>query len=662
MENKKIPKILAPCGDMDALKAAIANGADALYLGLDLFNARIRAKNFTLDNIEEAIRLAHANGVFVYVTLNIAIYDKEIESVLDYVDKIYLAGADALIVSDLGIASLIKKYYPDFEIHGSTQCTAHNLDGVTFLNEKMGASQVVLARELPKKEIEYITKNTDAKIEIFVHGAHCMSVSGQCLMSYAMGGRSGNRGECAQPCRLQYKMCQKSSYPLSLKDMSLNSHITEIIDTGVNTLKIEGRMKSADYVGGAVSIWRKLLDEKRNATNREKQTLEALFSRQGFTDGYFTNNITSKMLGVRTDENKEATKSYESTKNELARVKINLYGKFMLGKNAELTVTLGEKSVTAYGDIVEEAINAPISTEDIIKSLSKLGNTPFEIGNIQIEKDDSIMVRVSSLNALRRKAIDLFFSMGREEREHTYIPKKATQDSVKLRSALFSDVSQIPENANYFDIIFLYADRYQKDQRVNGICLPPVILDSEWNEIEAKLIEAKNSGVEYALITNIGQIDRVKKYGFKMIFDYRFNVFNGPCVDFLHENGAESVILSPELTLPQINDLKGNRVIAYGKIPIMTMHKCILKDTYGCDKCKGYLQDRQNASFYVEGIFGHRNIIYNSVPIYMADRLDKIKDFSHHFIFANETKRECYDIIEAYKHKLQPKGNVKRIK
>ena len=387
MENNKLPKILAPCGDMDALKAAIGSGADALYLGLDLFNARIRAKNFTLDNIEEAIRLAHANGVKVYVTLNIAIYDREIQSVLDYVDKLWHAGADALIVSDLGIASLIREYYPDFEIHASTQCTAHNLDGVNFLHEKMGVAQVVLARELPKREIEYISKNTNAKTEIFVHGAHCMSVSGQCLMSYAMGGRSGNRGECAQPCRLPYKMCQKTAYPLSLKDMSLNNHIPEIISSGAHTLKIEGRMKSSDYVGGTVSVWRRLIDEKRNATKEEKATLEGLFSRQGFTDGYFVSSITSKMLGVRTDENKEQTKNIAPCfSGELPKVKISMHGSFQIGKASELTVICGEKTVTATGDVVENAINAPTSREDIVKSLSKLGNTPFELENIEITR------------------------------------------------------------------------------------------------------------------------------------------------------------------------------------------------------------------------------------------------------------------------------------
>lgn len=651
---------------MDALKASIKGGADAVYLGLDLFNARIRAKNFTFDNIDEAIRLAHANGVKVFVTLNIAVHNKEINSALDYVGKLWLSGADALIVADLGIASLIKRFYPDFEIHASTQCTVHNLDGAELLYEKMGASQVVLARELSKENIEYISKNTSAKTEIFVHGAHCMSVSGQCLMSYAMGGRSGNRGECAQPCRLPYKICQKSSYPLSLKDMSLNGHVDEIINLGVDTLKIEGRMKSADYVYGTVSVWRKLIDEKRNATREEKSTLEALFSRQGFTDGYFVNSISSKMLGVRTDENKEATKDALNTLSvndvNLPRVKIDIFGEFILGQKSKLTLTSASKSVTVYGDVVESAINAPISRDDIAKSLSKLGNTPFEARDVKIEKSENIMVRVSSLNALRRQAVNMLLDMGREERKHDYRVGNHKNNGLSLRTAMFSSVSQIPENYSYFDVIFLYADRYKVDERVNGICLPPVIFDSEADEIYDNVKYAKENGVKYALITNVGQIKRIQEIGLEMIFDFRFNAFNLPCVDFLHSLGAKSVILSPELTLPQLNDMRGNRVIAYGKIPVMTTHKCVLKDTYGCDKCKGYLQDRQNASFFVEGIFGHRNVIYNSVPIYMADRLDKIKDFSHHFIFTNETKKECFDVIEAYKKNKEPKGNVKRIK
>ena len=299
-----------------------------------------------------------------------------------------------------------------------------------------------------------------------------------------------------------------------------------------------------------MSVWRKLIDQKRNANNQERGTLEALFSRQGFTDGYFTNNVSSKMLGIRTDENKEVTKQLSSvTHTELKKVKINVYGKFILNEKAELTVTCGGKTVTCYGDVVENAINAPISEENIVKNLTKLGNTPFEVGQIQIEKSDNIMIRVSSLNALRRNAIDLLFYMGREPKNYGYMPEKSTQDSIKSKTALFSDLSQIPQNYDYFDIIFLYADRYEKDNRVNGICLPPVILDSEWDEIYRKAENAKKDGVKYALITNIGQIEKMQKIGFDMIFDFRFNVFNAPCVNFLRNNGAKSVILSPELTI-----------------------------------------------------------------------------------------------------------------
>lgn len=662
MRKQKIPQILAPAGDMDALVSAVIAGADAIYLGLDLFNARIRAKNFTLDNVGEAIRLCHAHGVRVYVTLNIAIYDKEINSVLAYVDRLWVLGVDALIVSDLGIASLIRENYPNFEIHASTQCSAHSLSGVEFLNEKMGARQVVLARELPENEIKYISSKSKARTEIFVHGAHCMSFSGQCLMSYAMGGRSGNRGECAQPCRLPYKINGKSGYPLSLKDMSLSGHIDSIISSGVDTLKIEGRMKSADYVGGTVSVWRRLIDEGRNATKTEKSTLEGLFSRQGFTDGYFTGKMNSSMLGIRSEENKETTRGLQIEKRELKKVEIQLQGSFILGKKAEITLIWGEKSVTVYGDTVEMAINAPTSREDIIKSLSKLGQTPFVLGSAEIEKSENIMVRVSTLNALRREAIEKLFDTGRTPKNSSYTPKKQTQVGTKFKSAMFAYESQIPDNCDYFDIIYVYIDRYFGDKRVNGVCIPPIVLDSEWGTVKEKLIMARENGIEYALATNVGQIKPLLELGFKVNADFRFNVFNEPCVRFLREQGIESVMLSPELTLPQINDLKGNSVIAYGKIPVMTTFKCMLKDTFGCDKCKGYIQDRQSASFYAEGIFGHRSVIYNSVPIYMADRLSMLKNHSLHFIFTSEARQECYDVIEAYKNGIMPKGSIKRIK
>ena len=656
--EKKLPELLAPCGDYNSLVGAISAGADAVYLGLDLFNARMRAENFTTENIGEAVALAHAHGVKVYVTLNIQVYERELNQVLEYIDKIYLSGADALIVADLGVASLIKEHYPDFEIHGSTQCTVHSLEGVKLLNERLGMSRVVLARELPREEIEYISKNSKAETEIFVHGAHCMSVSGQCLMSYTMGGRSGNRGECAQPCRLQYKMNKEKSYPLSLKDMSLCQHINEIINSGTASLKIEGRMKDDSYVYGVISTYRRLLKEKREATSKERKYLSDLFSRQGFTDGYFVSKIDKSMLGIRPSD----SKSPEKQEITLKKAELTAYAELIIGKRAMLTLRSKNKEVTVYGDIVNEAINAPMSDIDIKKRLSKFGSTPYEITDITIKKSESIMMPVSSLNALRRQAYEELTRVGRQSKNKTYTPRTKKYHLKKLRTALFSRVEQIPENSDYFDRAYVYIDRYVSGCKANGVCLPPVIFDSQWQEIEELLKNARKDGIKYALVSNIGQIENVKALGFEIMLDFRFNVFNSKTADFLLEQGAENLILSPELTLPQLRDLSGLSVVAYGKIPVMTTHKCILSDTFGCDSCQGTIEDRQGAKMYAEGIYGHRNIIYNSVPIYMADRLDKIASHSHHFIFTNENKRECYDIIESYKKALPPKSDVRRIK
>ena len=662
MEDKRyIPELLCPAGDKEALCAAIAGGADAVYFGTDMFNARIRAGNFTLDEAREAIKLCHAHGVKAYITLNIAIHERELDTVLEYVGSLYRSGADALIVSDLGVMSLIKQHFPNFEIHASTQCTAHNLDGVGFLFLN-GCKRVVVARELDRENLNYICKGTDAEIEMFIHGAHCMSVSGQCLMSYAMGGRSGNRGECAQPCRLPYRIGNKQGYPLSLKDMSLSSHMKEISNMGVASLKIEGRMKSPSYVYGVASSYRKMLNEGRDATKGEKEGLSRLFSRQGFSDGYFMSNISSAMLGIRSEENKEQSRSLEDKPIVLPKVKVDIFAKFIEGERAELTLKVRDHSVTVYGDTVERAVNAPMSEEDLKRSLSKLGNTPYEAGRVEIVKSDSVMMRISSLNALRREATDKLFDPEREYVEASYHQTYQRYKKAFVRSAVFSKISQIPDDVSYFDRVYVYADRYEKGCHVNGIMLPPVILDNEWDIIEAKMKEAYADGVKYALITNIGQIERAIKYGFEISADYRFNVFNRPCVDYLRSVGFDTVVLSPELTLRQSEDMAGNTVIVYGNVPVMTTHKCIIKDTAGCDKCRTYMTDRMGASFYAEGIFGHRNIIYNSVPIYMADKISTVSDFSHHFIFSNETKEQVADIIYAYKNGLSTDKKIKRIK
>jgi putative protease len=673
MDKRHVPELLLPCGDMDALLGAISAGADAVYFGMDIFNARIRANNFTLDNVSEAISLCHAHNIKVFVTLNIGIYEKEIPLLLEYVSRLWEAGADALIISDLGIISLVREKFPDFEIHASTQATVHNLDGVKKLSE-MGASRVVLARELDKKNMAYIAKGKTAELEAFVHGAHCMSVSGQCLMSYLLGGRSGNRGECAQPCRLPYSIMKKQSYLLSLKDMSLSSHLTELSEMGIDSLKVEGRMKSEDYVYGVGKIYRRLLDSEKNANYDDLATLSALFSRQGFTDGYFERKIGASMLGVRSDENKEQSKQAKTEIPPIKKVKIDAHIVLRAGEKATLTLKNGEKEVTVHGDIVEIARNAPMSSEDIIKNLSKLGQTPFEMGNVTVDKDESIIIRVSSLNALRRDGVLALLSLDREKIEAEYIPSEIKSPS-KIRTAFFLNPNEIPEDLSYFDRVYVYLDRYDSSlDGINGICMPPVIFDSEWDEIEKMLENAKKCGIKYALVSNIGQIERVKKHGFIIQASHRFNAFNRPCVEVLHKNGFDKVIMSPELTLARLSDFKGESVIVYGKLPMMTVHKCLLKDTCGCKIAKNfekdnvscrsrtYMVDRTGASFFVSGAYAHLNVIFNSVPIYMADKIDTLSAFSHHFIFTDEKREDCEKIIEAYKKRLPTSAKIRRIK
>ncbi|MBR5314755.1 MAG: U32 family peptidase, partial [Clostridia bacterium] len=309
---KKLPELLAPVGSEETLGAAIKAGADAVYLGGKLYNARMNAKNFDSDGIKRAVELCHSNGVRLYITLNTLIYDRNFKDALKYAEELYKSGVDALITADVGLSRTIKKELPDFELHASTQMTGHNVAAAEYLAE-MGFSRMVCAREMSKNDINELVKKSPIEIEMFIHGAMCVCQSGQCLMSSFIGNRSGNRGECAQPCRLPYN----NGYPISLKDMCLANHVKELIDMGVASLKIEGRMKSPSYVYSVVSTYRKLLDENRNATPKEIEKLASVFSRGGFSDGYFVGKIDNNMLGIRSSTDKEATKNTSVKMNVL---------------------------------------------------------------------------------------------------------------------------------------------------------------------------------------------------------------------------------------------------------------------------------------------------------------------------------------------------------
>ncbi len=560
----KKPELLAPAGSFETLESAILAGADAVYLGGKIYNARMNAKNFDSEAMKRAVELCHSNGVRLYVTLNTLIYDRCFRDALKYAEELYKDGVDALITADIGFSKKLHEYLPDFELHGSTQMTGHNVDSAEYL-AKMGFSRMVCAREMSKANITELVRKSPIEIEMFIHGAMCVCQSGQCLMSSFIGGRSGNRGECAQPCRLPYN----NSYPVSLKDMCLAEHVTELVDMGVTSLKIEGRMKSPDYVYSVVSTYRRLLDENRNASKKEVERLASVFSRGGFSDGYFVGKIDNGMLGVRSSDDKEATR-----KTNVKHTKV------------------GEK-------------------KSEIKVPERKGSLP---GNVTIETSE--------------KRCD------------------------KINTARFYNAESIPKT-DYFDIIYLPLEKFTKG-KANGIVMPPVIFDSECENIERQLKIAKNNGAVHCLVGNIGHIELAKKYGFFIHGDYRLNIYNNS--SFKCFDDMESVIVSPELTLAQIRDIKGKKsVIVYGKVPLMTLEKRTGQKV---------LRDRKRVAFPVLKESG-REIVVNSVPIYMADKeefLRKSGIYDRHFIFTNESKDEVLSVINAYKTKKTCNNNVKRIK
>ncbi|MBE6549873.1 MAG: U32 family peptidase [Ruminococcaceae bacterium] len=669
-ERKKLPELLAPAGSLDALKAAIDGGADAIYVGGSSFNARINAKNFTAEELREGAKLAHAYGAKLYVTTNTLIHDIERTAFLKAAEEAYLCGADALIIADVGAARLVSERIP-IELHASTQFSGHNADAARFLAEN-GFSRMVCAREMSETELRRFVAESPIEAEVFVHGALCVCHSGQCLFSSIVGGRSGNRGECAQPCRLPYRTSKgKTDYPLSLKDLSLARHIPKLIDMGVASLKIEGRMKSPEYVRDVTRIWRRLLDEGRGADDRDMQELSQIFSRGGFTDGYFTERIDGKMLGIRSDTDKERTRSLEAFTGITKKMPIEILA--TVKKGEPMSLTEKTSNITVLGEAPMDAINAPIDAETVKRSLSKWGNTPYVPKSVEVEIDSGVMTPISSLNALRRALCDELLKDLSDMRSISDI-KKETLPSYKKekptqsRSAVFYRAENILSEAReYFDIIYLPIHEY--NGQTNGVMLPAVIYDGEMERIEKMLQRAKAMGAEHILVGNYGHLLLARNSGFHIHGDLRLNVTNETSAAVCMENGFEDMILSPELTLAQMRDIKGRSfAVVYGRLPLMVTEKCIGKEISDCNTCKrgrAELVDRKGARFPVFNDGAHRSLIFNSVPIYMADKMRDVESkgiIMHHYIFTVETPNEVRAIINAYKKGTPPSVPVRRIK
>lgn len=649
-------EILAPAGSMESLIAGVRSGANALYLGGKAFNARRNAGNFNYDELKEAVIYCHQRGVKVYLTLNILVNDDEWTLAYETVYQALEAGVDAFIVQDIGIAKMIKTHFPQARLHGSTQMSIMTPSGAAFA-EEMGFSRIVLPREMNLDEIAQMKKSTNLELELFVHGALCMCVSGQCYLSSVIGSRSGNRGLCAQPCRLPFSAKgDKNEYALSLKDLSLVSHLNEL--DGITSLKIEGRMKRPEYVSAAVTAVKNAIDGTLNNDNMHH--LKSIFSRSGFTDGYFTGKLGSNMFGTRQKEDvisaKEVLKDISHRyDNENPLLPIDLHLVCKANEKCSLTASALGKTVTVIGDVPEKAINKPMSADSLEKRLSKLGGTQFYAGNICAEVDGGLILPVSKINELRRQAVEKICRQ--DKKEVTAIPLRTPEKSVKnskpYANASFKSAEQIPDK-HPFKNVFIPLDSTLEDFIDNraGVALPRGLFGIE-DKIKERLKKLKKAGVKKALCGNIGAYKLADDMGFEVFGDFGLNIYNS-----ISANMIRHPILSFELTNNQANNINAQDtgLIVYGKIPLMLTRNCPVKNSIGCFECgrHGRLTDRKGYEFEVLCCEYPCVELLNCHPIYMLDRLDEIKTDFVHFYFTTESIGEVEHIIDLYKNGAKP--------
>ncbi len=647
-----LPELLAPAGSPEALYAAIEAGADAVYLGLreGVSNARVCAVNFTREELDALIPYCHAHGVKVYVTLNTLVHGKEMEDLTGVARALDEMGVDALIVADLGLAAAVSAACPTLPLHASTQTFCHSTRTADALYG-MGFSRVVLARETSEENMRAVTARALAETEVFIHGALCVSHSGECLFSSLVGGRSGNRGYCAQPCRLPYN----GKPLLSLKDLCLATHIPKLIEMGVASLKIEGRMKSPDYVYGVTRIFRRLLDEGRAATAAEMRELERIFSRDGFTDGYFTGRL-SHMTGIRREADKEASRLTEGAR-PFTPISVPIHARACLKKDtpATLTLTLGAHTVTVTGDVPQAAREAALTEEGVRERLSKCGGTPFRMEEMELTLEDGLFLPVSAQNALRRKATDSLQNTLRAGVENPIfpLPEADAPPFSPLKTAVFYDARVFDAtDTSVLDLTFLsfLALGEKRKKTPNGVLLPPVCFDSEEEAVLAALKKYRAEGVTHALVSSLGGISLAKEAGLIPFGDLRLNVTNERSAARLRALGLCGLIFSPELPSSASRRIGGGSVTVYGRLPLMLTERCFAKENFGCESCGcARLTDRRGVSFPMLREYPHRTLIFNSLPTYLGDRRHETEGLGHHMIFTVETAEEVSRVLAAYK-------------
>jgi putative protease len=649
-------EVLAPAGSPDALCAAVRCGADAVYLGAGRFNARRNAHNFDGGALAEAVKYCHARGVKVHFTLNTLVSDGEMADALSELRYACECGIDAVIVQDIGLASLIRSAAPQVELHASTQMSVHSASALYVLKEA-GFTRAVLARELSRDEIAEICREAEKigmETEVFVHGALCMSLSGQCCMSSVIGRRSGNRGLCAQPCRLKFA---NGEYPLSLRDLSLLDHVGELERMGVTSLKIEGRMKRPEYVAAAVSAFRAAVDGEE-ISGELRSMLGGVFSRSGHTDGYFTARLGADMFGRRTDDDALASaemlgKIHQLYRAERQSVPVGMTLRICEGEPIEMTVTDGINTVCAAGDIAPKAVSVPIEETRVRQMCAKLGSTPYYLDKFDCVIEGSPAVSAASVNALRRQLCERL-TQAREGGPKPFVmpelpaPHRESGKNPRI-FARFERADQIPGGISSVDRIYLPAGRgFSQPEGLHGaelgVEVPRALFAGE-DKVLAMLCDARDKGARYALCHNIAAVALAKRAGLKIHAGFGMNVFNSVSAELLKDC---DVTLSFELTLAAARSVSRGGLFAYGRIPLMLTRNCPMGGAHKCGGCTHTLCDRKNERFAVLCRGGYSEI-YNSKPLVLSRTEDRLDGFDFLMLyFTDESAARCAEVIEHY--------------
>ena len=677
-------EILAPVGSEEMLRAAVFSGADAVYLGFSGFNARTGAGNFDADSLQEAVRFCHARGVAVHVALNTTVYGTELSALEQAIRAVAASGADAVICQDLAVATLIGKIAPQLPRHGSTQMSVHTLQGALELKE-LGFTRVVLARELSLPEVEHITKHCGIETECFIHGALCMSVSGQCYMSAFLGGRSGNRGSCAGPCRLPFEANALPEgkpgrlHHLSLKDNSAIDKLDKLQTLGVASAKIEGRLRTPEYVAAAVSAC--LAGREGRAYDRD--LLKNAFSRSGFTSGYLDGKIDGTMFGVRSEADAELTKKTlpmlrELYRRERSRVPVQM--KLEIEEGGEkLTVTDADgNKAFAYGDAEPQPARTD-PTESLNRSLTKTGGTPFTAEKITVEMDGGPwFIPGSAVNELRREALDDLLKKREVLRpwptteEHVAALPQRTLPPRRTLRARFERWEQVPERAldgvEYLILPIAQADRVPREWRAKTLLeLPRVMFGALEQDTARRIAATQDAGFAGYEVSNIAHLRLCR--GLPMTGGFGLNITNNVAAQFYAEQGLSSLLILPEVKDSDIASIAPTRngkpvptgVMIYGHMPLMLTRACPLQNIHDCAHCDktGVLTDRKAKKFPVRCGLGVRTI-YNPVPIYMGDKPGALAVDYGVAYFTLESREEAAQVLDMIRTHAPFEGDFTR--